>query len=114
MRISDWSSDVCSSDLLLHEVVAADALDAAVDRQFALLLKAGPVASAQAKSLVRDVAWLRDRHAFDVAHADLIARQRVAPEGRDGLWALSDKGWAAWVGMCVMVGRTKCSDREGV
>src|SRR3546814_1455887 len=41
---------------LLHEVVAADALDAAVDLQVALLPKAGPVASAQAKSLVRAVA----------------------------------------------------------
>src|SRR3546814_9034721 len=91
MRISDWSSDVCSSDLLLHEVVAADALDAAVDRQVALLLKAGPVASAQAKSLVRDVAWLRDRDAIDVANADLIARLRVSPEGQEGLSSLLDK-----------------------
>src|SRR3546814_11991265 len=49
---------------LLHEVVAADVLDAAVDRQVALLLKAGPVASAQEKSLVRDVAWLLDRDAI--------------------------------------------------
>src|SRR3546814_3054395 len=91
MRISDWSSDVCSSDLLLHEVVAADALDAAVDRQVALLLKAGPVASAQAKSLVRDVAWLRDRDAIDVANADLIARLRVSPEGQEGLSSFLDK-----------------------
>src|SRR3546814_6632998 len=28
MRISDGSSDVCSSDLLIHKVVADDALDA--------------------------------------------------------------------------------------
>ena len=38
---------------LLHEVAAADALDAAVERQIGLLLKAGPVASATAKMLVR-------------------------------------------------------------
>ncbi|GAB3304535.1 enoyl-CoA hydratase-related protein [Luteimonas notoginsengisoli] len=82
---------------LLHEVVAADGLDAAVDRQVALLLKAGPVASAQAKSLVRDVAGLRDRDAIDAANADLIARLRVSPEGQEGLSAFLDKRAAAWV-----------------
>ncbi|WP_417474083.1 enoyl-CoA hydratase-related protein [Luteimonas mephitis] len=81
---------------LLHEVVAADALDAAVDRQVALLLRAGPVASAQAKSLVRDVAWRRDRDAVDAANADLIARLRVSPEGQEGLGAFLDKGAPAW------------------
>ena len=82
---------------LLHEVVTADGLDAAVDRQVALLLKAGPVASAQAKSLVRDVAGLRDRDAIDAANADLIARLRVSPEGQEGLSAFLDKRAAAWV-----------------
>ena len=81
---------------LLHEVVAADALDAAVDRQVALLLKAGPVASAQAKSLVRDVAWQRDRDAIDAANADLIARLRVSPEGQEGLGAFLEKRAPAW------------------
>jgi len=82
---------------LLHEVVEPDALDAAVDRQIALLLKAGPIASAQAKSLVRDIAWQRDRDAIDAANADLIAKLRVSPEGQEGLSAFLDKrapGWA--------------------
>src|SRR5690606_21130046 len=38
---------------LLHEVVEADALDAAVQRQVDLILRAGPIASASAKQLVR-------------------------------------------------------------
>jgi len=80
---------------LLHEVVA-DALDAAVERQVALLLKAGPVASAQAKSLVRDVAWRRERDAIDAANADLIARLRVSTEGQEGLSAFLDKRAPAW------------------
>jgi len=83
---------------LLHEVVAGDALDAAIDRQVALLLKAGPVASARAKSLVRDVAWRRDRDAIDAANADLIARLRVSGEGLDGLSAYLDKRAPAWTG----------------
>ena len=81
---------------LLHEVVATDALDAAVDRQIALLLKAGPIASARAKSLVRDVARQPDRDAIDAANADLIARLRVSAEGQEGLSAFLDKRAPAW------------------
>ena len=81
---------------LLHEVVAAEALDAAVERQAALLLKAGPIASARAKSLVRDIAWRRDRDAIDAANADLIAKLRVSPEGQEGLSAFLDKRAPAW------------------
>jgi methylglutaconyl-CoA hydratase len=81
---------------LLHEVVAADALDAAVDRQIALLLKAGPAASAQAKSLVREIAAQSDRDAIDAANADLIARLRVSAEGQEGLSAFLDKRPPAW------------------
>jgi methylglutaconyl-CoA hydratase len=81
---------------LLHEVVAPDALDAAVDRQIALLLKAGPAASAQAKSLVREIAAQSDRDAIDAANADLIARLRVSAEGQEGLSAFLDKRPPAW------------------
>lgn len=81
---------------LLHDVVAADALDAAVDRQIALLLKAGPVASASAKRLVRDVAARHDRDRLDHDNATLIAALRVSPEGQEGLAAFLDKRTAAW------------------
>lgn len=81
---------------LLHETVAADALDAAVDRQVGLLLKAGPIASAQAKALVRQVASHTDGAAHDSDNADLIARLRVSPEGQEGLTAFLDKRKPAW------------------
>ncbi len=81
---------------LLHEVVATDALDDAVDRQVALLLKAGPVAAAQAKLLVREVAARIDRDAIDAANAGLIARLRVSPEGQEGIGAFLDKRKPAW------------------
>jgi methylglutaconyl-CoA hydratase len=81
---------------LLHDVVDADALDDAVDRQAALLLKAGPSAAAAAKTLVRDVAWRRDRDALDEANAALIARLRVSPEGQEGLSAFLDKRKPNW------------------
>lgn len=82
---------------LLHDVVPADALDDTVDRQAALLLKAGPMASASAKVLVRDVAWRTDRDALDEANAALIAKLRISPEGQEGLGAFLDKRAPDWV-----------------
>jgi len=81
---------------LLHQVVAGDALDAAVQRQVDLLLKAGPHASAQAKSLVRRVAFERDRDRLDHDNAALIARLRVSDEGQEGLGAFLDKRKPRW------------------
>ena len=81
---------------LLHEVVEPDALDAAVERQLALLLKAGPIASATAKRLVRDVALQSDRDRLDRSNAALIAALRVSAEGQEGLGAFLDKRSPAW------------------
>jgi methylglutaconyl-CoA hydratase len=81
---------------LLHEVVAADAIDAAVQQQVELLLKAGPIASAAAKALVRNVAAASGPVAIDAANADLIARLRVSPEGQEGIAAFLDKRNPAW------------------
>lgn len=81
---------------LLHEEVAAEALDAAVERQLALLLKAGPRAAAGAKRLVARVAHGADRDQLDADNADLIAGLRVSPEGQEGLAAFLDKRAPAW------------------
>jgi methylglutaconyl-CoA hydratase len=83
---------------LLHEVVNATALDTAVQRQVDLLLKAGPIAAATAKSLVRRVAAGGDGDALDAANAELIAKLRVSPEGQEGLGAFLDKRKPAWCG----------------
>lgn len=82
---------------LLHEVVEPDALDAAVQRQIGFLLKAGPVASAAAKQLVRDVCAHADGARHDADNAALIARLRVSPEGQEGLSAFLDKRKPAWL-----------------
>ena len=81
---------------LLHQVVPADQLDTNVQKQIALLLKAGPIASASAKKLVRDVAAHADGAQHDAANAALIARLRVSPEGQEGLAAFLDKRPPAW------------------
>jgi methylglutaconyl-CoA hydratase len=83
---------------LLHEVVAMDQLDATVQRQVDLLLKAGPRAAAQAKALVRRVTAQHDRDTLDADNAALIARLRVSPEGQEGLGAFLDKRKPEWCG----------------
>jgi len=82
---------------LLHHVVPADQLDAAVNRQVDLLLKAGPVASASAKQLVRAVGAHADGARHDADNAALIARLRVSPEGQEGLSAFLDKRKPHWI-----------------
>ena len=82
---------------LVHQVVATDALDAAVQTQLNLLGKAGPVAAASAKVLVREVnAALGDRDGLDRANAGLIAALRASDEGREGLTAFLEKRPPRW------------------
>ena len=82
---------------LLHDVVNPTALDTAVQRQIDLLLKAGPIASASAKGLIRDVCAHADGAKHDADNASLIARLRVSPEGQEGLSAFLDKRKPRWV-----------------
>ena len=81
---------------LLHEAVDAEDLDATLQRQVELLLKAGPVASAQAKALVRQVSAHTDGARHDADNAALIARLRVSKEGQEGLGAFLDKRRPGW------------------
>ena len=84
---------------LIHEVADADALDARVDAQIDLLLKAGPQAVREAKRLVRTVAQAdpTQRAALDASNAELIARLRVSAEGQEGLGAFLDKRKPNWI-----------------
>lgn len=82
---------------LLHQVVPMEQLDAAVQKQVDLLLKAGPVASASAKKLVRDVVSHSDGAKHDADNAALIAKLRVSPEGQEGLSAFLDKRKPNWI-----------------
>jgi len=81
---------------LLHQVAAEEELDSAVQRQIDLLLKAGPVAAARAKSLVAGMVAETDGVAQDQANAVLIAALRVSPEGQEGLSAFLDKRSPWW------------------
>ncbi len=82
---------------LVHEVVAADQLDAAVESILGQLLKGGPHALAAAKRLIRDVAG----RPIDPELVDDTARRitalRATPEAREGIGAFLDKRRPNWL-----------------
>ena len=83
---------------LVHEVVAANALDAAVEIVIGNLLSGAPGAQADVKKLFRDV-WELDRIS-GVVRADTatrIARRRATDEAREGMAAFFDKRKPGWV-----------------
>jgi methylglutaconyl-CoA hydratase len=84
---------------LLHEAVAADQLDAAIERVIHLLGKGGPLAQGEAKRLALRVAGLTRESAerIDTDNARLIAQLRVSDEGQRGLAAFLDKRAPDWV-----------------
>ncbi len=85
---------------LVHHVVAAADLDAAVERQLDLLAKGGPQAQREAKRLALAMGGMHPAQALavDRDNAALIARLRVSPEGQEGLGAFLDKRAANWIG----------------
>ncbi|MGA9421528.1 MAG: enoyl-CoA hydratase-related protein [Rhodanobacteraceae bacterium] len=83
---------------LLHGCVAADELDAAIERTLHFLAKGGPVAQAQAKTLALcDGLTPESAERRDAVNAELIARLRVSAEGQEGLTAFLEKRAPAWV-----------------
>ena len=84
---------------LLHQCVAAEHLDEAVDRQLHFLAKGGPLAQHEAKQLALRTVGMTPESAerIDAENADLIARLRVSPEGRQGLSAFLEKHSPPWL-----------------
>jgi methylglutaconyl-CoA hydratase len=85
---------------LLHDTVAPDLLDEAVDRAVHFLAKGGPLAQAEAKQLALRVGGMTRESAehVDAENAALIARLRVSEEGQKGLSAFLDKRAPEWIG----------------
>jgi methylglutaconyl-CoA hydratase len=81
---------------LVHEVVPAEELDAAVDVVVGDLLLGAPSAQRRVKALLRAIAG---RPAADVRAltGEALADQRVSAEGQDGLTAFLEKRKARWV-----------------
>lgn len=81
---------------LLHQVVAAEELDSAVQGLAERLLEGGPAAQAGAKRLINEVAGRPlDQSLVDLT-ASRIAAIRATPEAREGIAAFLEKRPAAW------------------
>jgi len=80
---------------LVRAAVPEEDLDAAVEGRVGELLKAGPRAMAEAKALIREVAWRRieDVQRYTV---ERIADLRVSPEGQEGMHAFLEKRKPDW------------------
>jgi methylglutaconyl-CoA hydratase len=80
---------------LVRAAVPEEDLDATVERRVEELLKAGPRAIAEAKALIREVAWRRieDVQRYTV---ERIADLRVSAEGQEGMRAFLEKRKPDW------------------
>ena len=80
---------------LVRAAVPEGDLDGVVEGRVQGLLKAGPRAQAEAKALIREVAWRRveDVQRYTV---ERIADLRVSPEGQEGMRAFLEKRKPDW------------------
>lgn len=81
----------------VHEVVAADALDAKVAELAKALVNAGPAAVKACKKLVQDVAGYDITPELVAMTVGSIADVRVSPEGREGLQSFLNKRKPNWL-----------------
>lgn len=81
----------------VHEVCAADALDAKVDEIVATLVGNGPMALRACKALVQDVAGQPVSAALREETARRIADVRASDEGREGVQSFLGKRKPAWL-----------------
>jgi methylglutaconyl-CoA hydratase len=80
----------------VHEVVAADALDAKVSELVAALVANGPAAVKACKRLVQDLAGRPIDETLRADTARRIADIRASAEGKEGVQSFLDKRSASW------------------
>jgi methylglutaconyl-CoA hydratase len=80
---------------LVQQVVPAAGLDAAVDARVGELLQAAPGAVAEAKALLRAVAFRAPEDVREATTA-IIADRRASEEGQEGLRAFLEKRSPRW------------------
>ena len=81
----------------VHEVCAADALDAKVDEIVAALVANGPRATRACKQLVQDVAGMPITPELRIETARRIADIRASDEGREGVQSFLNKRKPSWL-----------------
>jgi methylglutaconyl-CoA hydratase len=96
LTAESFDAETARSLGLVHIVSATERLDATVEQQIELLLRAGPTALVEAKKLVRLVASNADIESLIASTSDLLARLRVSPEGKEGLAAFLERRKPKW------------------
>ncbi|CAN5183687.1 enoyl-CoA hydratase/isomerase family protein [soil metagenome] len=81
----------------VHELCAADRLDAKVDEIVAALVANGPMATRACKKLVQDVAGLPIDETLRAETARRIADIRASDEGKEGVQSFLNKRKPAWL-----------------
>jgi methylglutaconyl-CoA hydratase len=81
---------------LVRSAVPEEDLDATVERRVEELLAAGPRAVAEAKALIREVAFRRIEDVQEYT-VERIAEVRTSPEGQEGMRAFLEKRKPRWV-----------------
>ena len=81
----------------MHEVVAADALDAKVAEIVKALTSASPAAVRACKTLIADVAGQEIDDALIAKTVQGIADIRASEEGREGVQAFLQKRKPSWI-----------------
>ncbi|KQY86090.1 enoyl-CoA hydratase/isomerase family protein [Pelomonas sp. Root1444] len=92
-----FSADAAQRLGLVHEVVAADALDARVGEIVAAITANGPAAVRACKQLVKDVAGREITPELRDDTARRIADIRASDEGREGVQSFLSKGKPSWL-----------------
>ena len=82
---------------LVHDVVLPEQLDESCEQMASHLLKNGPIAIQEAKSLIANVSnRVIDKELIDYS-TQLIAKIRVSEEGQEGLNAFLEKRQPQWI-----------------
>jgi methylglutaconyl-CoA hydratase len=92
-----FSADEAKRLGLVHEVVAADALNAKVDELVAAVTANGPAAVRACKQLVKDVAGREITPDLRDDTARRIADIRASDEGREGVQSFLNKSKPSWL-----------------
>ena len=92
-----FSSEQAHGMGFVHELCAADALDARVDEIVATLVANGPMAVRACKRLVQDVAGVPITPALREDTARRIADIRASDEGKEGVQSFLQKRPPAWL-----------------
>lgn len=92
-----FNAETAKSLGLIHMVAMTAQLEATLDGMIENILTGGPIAQAEAKDLIRNVAYRSIHDGVMEETAGVIARIRASDEGKEGVTAFLEKRKPNWV-----------------